>query len=161
MLLIGSKALLARDIGLLRSVSDTDYICTYTEYEKFISQNRVGMKTYYPLSDKKFIANWNNQIYEFEIAWPGSTAAGLLNLASLSRECVASPGMCLALKLSHRYLRNSPHFLKTMRDIQYYADLALLYLTIYTVGYYKGKERHIITHIQISHSLSRISSTLL
>jgi hypothetical protein len=32
---------------------------------------------------------------------------------------VATPPVLLALKLSHRYLKNSPHFLKTMNDINY------------------------------------------
>jgi hypothetical protein len=32
---------------------------------------------------------------------------------------VADVNTCYALKMSHRFLRNSPHFMKTMRDIHY------------------------------------------
>src|SRR5699024_4000026 len=31
----------------------------------------------------------------------------------------ATPDICLAIKLSHRYLKNNPFFLKTMSHIQY------------------------------------------
>lgn len=59
---------------------------------------------------------------EVEIARLGSTAEELLDLVqrhNLAEDGVAKPEVLLALKLSHRYLKNSPHFLKTMHDIHF------------------------------------------
>lgn len=79
----------------------------------------------YPISENKWVAKYNTGIVEAEIAWSGSLGEQLLQYIvdspetrSLSRgQYVAPPDVLLALKLSHRYLRNSPHFLKTMHDI--------------------------------------------
>lgn len=78
------------------------------------------------------------EFLEFEIAYPDSVAEkileaelsynpkSLLLMHSFTREAVdlnnyryriASKEMLLFLKTSHRYLKNSPHFEKTMRDI--------------------------------------------
>jgi hypothetical protein len=67
---------------------------------------------------------WN---YEFEIAWPGSSGEALLKLEGNEehREGFATKEACLALKLSHRYKKDSPHFLKTMQDIRYYRALGI------------------------------------
>ena len=118
MLLIGSYALRAHGIEC-RTPVDRDYIATYEEYTKFIERLGRKVRSHYPVSANKFVASVSMchekpRMFEFEIAWPGSTAEWLLNF---ERQTVASLDACLALKLSHRYLRNSPHFLKTMEDI--------------------------------------------
>lgn len=79
-------------------------------------------KESYPLSDSKYIfKDYKNRIQECEIAWPESTGDELLNLCERNplekASGVASRGVILALKLSHRF-KAGPHFLKTMRDIQ-------------------------------------------
>lgn len=67
---------------------------------------------------------WKN--IEFEIAWPDSSACDLLLYAHvMGVEGYASPEMCLALKESHKYLKDSPHFLKTMRDIQHLKEIGV------------------------------------
>ncbi len=65
-------------------------------------------------------------IVEAEITWPDSSAKKLFDLVvndPQSEELIGgfivpSLDVLYMLKMSHRYLRNSPHFLKTMRDIQ-------------------------------------------
>jgi hypothetical protein len=69
----------------------------------------------------------SGEIIEIELAWPGSSAEMILNrqLACTTIKLgeddfpvkVADLDMLLALKLSHRYKKDSPHFLKTMEDI--------------------------------------------
>ena len=57
---------------------------------------------------------------EVEIAWPGSTGEELLGWVGLhyGDEISYAPSeVCLALKLSHRFKKNSVHFEKTRRDI--------------------------------------------
>lgn len=98
----------------------------YAPLEEFKVRGRLiakteGMLRCVPLSANKFHirnrAGWN---YEFEIAWEGSSGAALLAMEGAVNGITtyAKPSTLLALKLSHRYLKNSPHFLKTMRDIQ-------------------------------------------
>jgi hypothetical protein len=68
------------------------------------------------------------RIIEAEVAWPGSSGESLLALIqSEVGTGIVMYGVSLMipqldtlymLKMTHRYLKNSPHFLKTMRDIQ-------------------------------------------
>jgi hypothetical protein len=88
--------------------------------------NGAGCHIQYPINGGKtlFGKNPKGDIYEIEIAWPGSTGEELLNYWFTNKETAfypslyASLNVLYALKMSHRYLRNSPHFLKTMRDIK-------------------------------------------
>ena len=113
MLLIGSQALWAHNI-LLRNSQDSDFICTYDEYRQWVDENKQHLVNYYPISGKKFVCEDKlSHKYEFEIAWNNSSGEHLLALY----QGIAPPEVCLALKLSHRYLKNSPHFKKTMDDI--------------------------------------------
>lgn len=64
-------------------------------------------------------------IVDIEIAWPGSLSAELLDIAS-TRVKVDRMGhgradlnILYALKMSHRFKKDSPHFYKTMLDIKY------------------------------------------
>lgn len=101
---------------------DTDYICTLEEFRAwtkcFVKGEIILCK---PLSaDKIHVRTKDGWNYEFEIATPGSTAQELLDYFDINdKVTMAPPYVLLALKLSHRYRRNSPHFLKTMRDIQF------------------------------------------
>lgn len=131
MLIIGSEAM--RFYGLTnRQPKDMDVICTYEEYEKLISwcggPNGDNVIAHYPLSSKKFVIKHKTGrgIIECEIAWPGSVAEELLqivkenNLAHRYGDVwIAFPEVQLTLKESHKYLKNNPHFLKTMKDIRY------------------------------------------
>lgn len=104
--------------------NDADYICTFAEFQAESRRIRAeeGITICVPLSGSKWhIRNQEGWNYEFEIAWPGSSAELLLahHKSRNGDSPYASAEMLLALKLSHRYLRNSPHFLKTMRDIQF------------------------------------------
>lgn len=123
MLIIGSKALHA--FGLTDRYSiDTDIICTYEELQKQVSY-LDDIQEAYPLGDNKFIVKYlqfgKPAILEAEIAWEGSCAEELLHLLDISTErmefVLAKPDVQLALKMSHRFKKNSPHFRKTMDDI--------------------------------------------
>jgi hypothetical protein len=143
MLLIGSHALkFYSDIpNANKRFKDFDLICTYEEFERWAKN--TNLKECYPIdSGKKMIAKTESNVYEFELAWPGSTAASLLE-SQTPRELrhipdywfgwalsfigfdLAHPSLDIlyTIKMSHRFLKNSPHFLKTMRDIQLMASL--------------------------------------
>jgi hypothetical protein len=134
MLLIGSKALefsgpffLAE--GVKRSW-DNDYISTIEEYETFAKTIEKPVAIL-PLNRGKTIAVKNKAgISEFEIAWPDSTAKELLSILGEdiatnlhNNFWIAKPNLIFTLKKSHRFLRNSPHFMKTMLDYKHLRDV--------------------------------------
>lgn len=122
MLIVGSMAM--KHHGLTdRNPRDFDCIATYNELQNFIKwiKSEKGIVISKPLSENKWVVkDCEGFHYEVEIAWKGSSGDVLLQLEGVveGTEAMASKEALLALKMSHRYLRNSPHFLKTMRDIQ-------------------------------------------
>lgn len=143
MLLVGSTCLqrLRGDIG--RQPADVDIIGTNDELSELIksirkitgTQTPAGQrvpKVYVePLSATKTVILVGARPIEFEIVWPGFAAAELEKICYDAQQSKiyhypfyghailqASLDVLYTLKMSHRYLKNSPHFLKTMRDIQ-------------------------------------------
>ncbi len=140
MLLIGSQAL-KYYTKLDREPQDWDFIGTIEEVEDFIKARKDKVLTAYPSNEgKKMIVKLKDELpIEFEIAWPESTAEKLNQIidtvelivsANKMGHCremlmvlgewveLPSLNILYELKMSHRFLKNSPHFLKTMRDIQ-------------------------------------------
>lgn len=119
MLIIGSYAL-KYHIDIERECADKDIIGTFDELQNFKHLARRSIEQSYPLSEKKWILVLDDPlIIEWEIAWDGSSGKDLLDYRDAKGVTdVAKLPDLLALKLSHRFLKNSPHFLKTMSDIQ-------------------------------------------
>lgn len=125
MLRIGSYAMRHHDLlPPYRAVLDIDLIMTFPEFNTWSPCSNIALRR--PISPNKFVVQETlGTIWEVEIAWPGSAAEALLAeerglcAGGAELDICASPPALLALKLSHRYLKNSPHFLKTMRDIQF------------------------------------------
>jgi hypothetical protein len=127
MILIGSNAALQHDKSW-SSPSDIDVIATFEELTRFLEE--LDLKAI-PISKDKYLTNWLGKHTEIEIAWPGSSGADLIDILDRpdqdTKEIVFNgvdmtlPSMdwLFTLKASHRYLKNSPHFLKTMSDYFY------------------------------------------
>lgn len=122
MLLIGSRAL-EFHTDLNRKPKDIDIICSYVEYDNWLKKQQ-NITSCYPIDDaKKIIVKTNLAIFEFEISWENSTAKKLLEsivndqLNRYGIYHIPSLDVLYAIKMSHRFLKNSPHFLKTMNDI--------------------------------------------
>lgn len=114
----------------LREPRDIDLIGTLFELEVLLKRLGVGAC---PI-DKgtKFIFQKGGMIHEFEVAWPESSAEaaikiverlglwGWVNVESLGKVRAMLPTLDVlyALKMTHRFKKNSRHFLKTMRDIK-------------------------------------------
>lgn len=134
MLLIGSTAL-AFVANLDREPKDADLIATIDEYEDFIAKHKQNLVSTYPVNKGKKLIIFlkDTKPIEMEIAWPDSTAETLLNVLStenlpttsfLGQEVSVAPlDILYQLKMSHRFLKNSPHFLKTMNDIKFMRSL--------------------------------------
>lgn len=129
MIVIGSEALRKHGIETGRKRLDVDVIGEYDEIVEWTKRKFGPLKACYPVSDgKKLVCKTDKMIVEGEITWDDSNAAQLrdliLNDAGTMYEkspdgyVVPSVNLLYMLKMSHRYLRNSPHFIKTMRDIQ-------------------------------------------
>lgn len=123
---IGSYALnqvLGREV---RRPKDFDLVGELDEALAYIKQYGFAIKASYPLSGDKWVVKTTAHIWEIELVWPGNQAEELLALINAdpnteyisAGECVASRDVLYMLKMSHRYRKNSPHFLKTMQDIK-------------------------------------------
>lgn len=126
LVLLGSHAL--NHYTHARTPIDMDLLGTYDDCRDYIKQ--IG-KTERILSDypdsggDKIVVKTDKNIYEFEVAWPDSNTEGLLNIIENDQYTWVNDGWMIPthhvlymLKMSHRYKKDSPHFLKTMRDIQ-------------------------------------------
>lgn len=126
MLVVGSKALILHGADL--TPVDTDFVGTFDEINAFFKDFYKGkIAAQYPLSgNKMFVQLKDKSIFESEIAWSDSTGAEFMQLAKDDSKSfpsamflVPSLDLLYALKMSHRYLKNSPHFLKTMKHIHW------------------------------------------
>mgnify|MGYP003478506570 FL=1 len=135
MILIGSRAMsfnLGREYR--KNILDWDFIATQNEYEEF--KSLLGDKLIFE-KDSKFgktmIVNGlgpveieiveksgSQEIYDYN-QFQNFTRDKKINeiVGETYTFNVATPDVMFLLKMSHRYLKNSPHFLKTMRDIQF------------------------------------------
>lgn len=112
MLLIGSKAL-NHWCPDFRKGLDTDFIAYEKDVYKFFEDNQIyNIKVH----DNHITARKGDLIYDFELALPGSTSETILNKC---KNGIADINTLFLLKMSHKFKKNSKHFLKTMRDLQY------------------------------------------
>lgn len=113
-----------------REPNDLDIIGTYDEIESYVKYIRRTEKVVaqYPFdSGKKIFIKTDKRIIEAEVAWDASNSSWLHSLINKDGtvqnidgfDMMVCPFLLLyTLKMSHRYLKDSPHFLKTMKDIQ-------------------------------------------
>ncbi len=125
--LLGSKALMYyTNIG--RVPVDMDLLGTYEDCQAYIKElgKRERILQNFPAdSGKKIIVKTDKQIIELEVAWPDSCSEALLKLIeddpytwNIQGFLIPTLDVLYMLKESHKYRKNSPFFLKTMRDIQ-------------------------------------------
>lgn len=111
---IGSVALNHHFPG--QPMNDVDVIADFETGVSFLQEN--GYNVIYPINNgKTLVGKGDGAIAEVSIAWPGTTNEMLLK--HMGDRNVASVDELYLLKMSHRYLRNSPHFYKTMKDIKF------------------------------------------
>lgn len=131
-ILIGSQALSRYIPDVNKNSVDLDIVGEYDECNKFINNFRKDKPfSMYPANrGKKTIAKWKVtkepiSIVEAEIAWPESSSESLVKTVLEKDEhvkdgvfTIPSLDFLYTLKMSHRYLKDSPHFLKTMQHIR-------------------------------------------
>lgn len=104
-----------------REAKDLDLLATLPEFQEYIGGELPT------LTDKNHAHYKGDRIYDCELIWPDSDSLELAELilsdpATVYDEevqaWVPSLNILYMLKMSHRYKKNSPHFLKTMLDIR-------------------------------------------
>lgn len=116
MLLIGSRAMQTHVPEIGREPKDFDYICNETEWQNQVDEHKYTANVIERNGNKGHIFTSGNVHLEFDIAQEGDSNYKLLELTS-EFSWTAPLDILLLLKMSHRYRKNSPHFLKTMYDI--------------------------------------------
>lgn len=142
MLIVGSDAL-RNYCDINRTPRDIDIMGTYDECMDFIKSSPGELYKCYPINEgKKIVAFKGTTIFEAEIAWEGSTAEEFIQLEkrNFGNSKYASLNGLYALKMSHRFLRNSPAFLKTMKDIHLMRSLGITIHTEYQAWYQRRKK---------------------
>jgi hypothetical protein len=124
MLLIGSRALALQAPHLLkRTPKDFDFVCTQEEFDHWMDTQSAKVKPtkVYPEKGKMIVEGSSN--CEFEIIATGTSTEMMVNLVTNDPNTINTPfglvpnlDMLFTIKTSHRYLRNSPHFWKTVVD---------------------------------------------
>lgn len=131
MLLIGSRALTLRSpldasgkpLLIRRNPKDFDFVCSKEEFEKWMEDNSYKVKPtkVYAEKNKMIVEGATN--CEFEISEPGTSTEMMIKLVEEDPETLKTPfglipnlDMLFTIKSSHKYLRNSPHFWKTVVD---------------------------------------------
>ncbi len=144
LVMIGSNAL-KYHINIDRKPKDLDLVGPYNKVISF-AKKCGDIRECYPFHNgKKYVIKTNSEIIEAEIAWDGSTASQLVHLVENDPNTIEKDGVLIpsldvlfTLKMSHRFLKNSPHFLKTMRDIGVMQNLGA---KIADIEFFKRREK--------------------
>lgn len=124
MILIGSRALALRArAALAREPLDFDFVCTRDEFVEWLdTQSAKAEPTKVYSSINKMIVEGATNC-EFEIVEADTSSEALVDLVSRDPDTIAtafglvpSLDMLFAIKSSHKHLKNSPHFWKTLGD---------------------------------------------
>lgn len=115
---IGSIAL-KNYVPLDRNPNDIDIIDSHENFEKKLETLKGKLEFCVPRNNgKKIVAKKGNTFIEAEISWENSLAKEFIEIMnSQGYYEYASLNGLYTLKMSHRYLKNSYSFLKTMNDI--------------------------------------------
>lgn len=124
MLLVGSRAL-AQHMDIGRNPVDWDFIATMDQINYWYKQNKGNLQFMMPVQSGRYYhaRGKDGMNYEFEVAWEGTTAHQILNEYGIVNDVIRhTPAIAIledlyAIKMAHRYKRNSPHFQKTRNDI--------------------------------------------
>lgn len=134
-LLIGSRALKYHGEKFINESSkrnwDWDWIVSYQGYESLLKSLKNTKRK--AINSKKIVLYNNECIHEVDIAFSDSHEYEILNIAKQDPSIatlhesgeyyVASPDLVFSLKKSHRFLKNSPFFLKTIIDYNHLKNL--------------------------------------
>jgi hypothetical protein len=142
---VGSHAAPANVIT--RPRSDYDFIADFDTAQEMIKAKGTLISCVPNKDGSKLIAKYKHQVpSEAEIAWAGTSAERILNYCIDKKTYNAPMEVLLMMKLSHRYLRNSPHFLKTMADIWSFRKAGVKLQDLELIDILKQREEETYTY---------------
>lgn len=118
-----------------RDTADVDIVATYDDAMSYLKLQGQILECYPISKGNKLVAKMNcedgrRRIFEVELAWAGSLSEELLNIIVNDPKSINEDSLHYAhfevlymLKMSHRFKKNSPHFLKTMEDIHQFREI--------------------------------------
>jgi len=146
---IGSAAMRHYGIDTGRPMLDLDVVGTYDDLMAWLKQ-QGPIRSCYPINEGKTILTryQDGRIVEGEIAWEGTSSEQILQLThpdssndqEIEHLSYADPDLLYAIKMSHRYKKNSVHFLKTMNDIHLLRSYGAM-ITIENESFYKLRQK--------------------
>lgn len=141
---IGSHAL--KRFGLTRKPMDLDIVGEYDDLVAFMKSEKA-VSIYPSQKGKKLIGKGQDLIIEGEIDWGHGSTNELLKIIKEDDGRIISNGILYpslnilyTLKMSHRFLKNSPHFYKTMKDIRWMREMGAKIPDEY-MGFFKRREK--------------------
>jgi hypothetical protein len=100
-----------------RVPNDTDIICDQEYFDYYLLAYKEEIVAKVQTKRGFVLHRLGFKPLEFEIAKPGNSAEAFLKIKEQTLDGFLSPEEVYTFKMSHRFLKNSPHFLKTMNDI--------------------------------------------
>lgn len=130
-IVIGSYAL--NEHKKIREPKDLDIIGSYEDIKLFIKDKKI-LSQYPTMGGNKLIVKTSDEIIECEIAWKGSNTEKLIEYIvndknTIKKEngfLIPSLNVLYMIKMSHRFLKDSVFFKKTMDDILFMRELGAL-----------------------------------
>lgn len=118
-IVVGSHAALASRIIRKRKPLDTDIFATEIGVDQWMKDNQFIAARFEQTPKGYILWEMDGRILEVELAGLSENTAQIFTrMQEDSMDGIhASPEWLYFLKMSHRYLKDSPHFSKTMRDI--------------------------------------------
>jgi hypothetical protein len=120
MYIVGSSAL-KHWFSDWREPMDIDYIATQSEVDEYLHINKDDIVTVVPNRCGITVFQIGSIPIEFEIAKDGNSTEQLCAIIKdqylININDILRPNIIYTMKMSHRYMKNSPHFKKTMDDI--------------------------------------------
>jgi len=146
MITIGSQALQHHISTLPRECKDVDYIAYQSEFDMFVDTRKA-------LIDKVMPKQWGHTVFfkssgiipvEFEIVEMRPSTGVLMSVFAdwqPGTNHIAPLNVLYALKMSHRFRKNSPHFHKTMADIKLIRNSGCDAIADHLLEWYKMREK--------------------
>ena len=119
MLIVGSASARLNGFSLNRIESDLDIMISRSDFNLWIERNEIDLEDIQVVGNNPY---WEHRVYdlgnkklEIEITKDGNSTELLLDIFK-DKQYIDLETLC-TLKMSHRFLKDSPHFHKTMKDI--------------------------------------------
>ncbi len=154
MLIIGSASARLNGLSLNRIESDLDIMISRSDFSSWIQRNKIDLEDIQVTGNNPFwkhaVCDFGNKKLELEISKEGNSTELLLDIYK-DQSYINLDGL-YTIKMSHRFLKDSPHFHKTMRDIHFLRENGIKKIPKYLKEFYdlRRKETYWYKHPKLN-----------